>query len=259
MKTIRQDIYDSFLESSISLTSKRGQNYLKNQDIIDFIIEKTKDIKSHTIVEIGTGPGILTVPLAETQRTIISFEIDKGVYDIVKKIENDFINLNILNKDFLKADINLKDFAVVANIPYNITSDIIKKIFTEYEPECAILMVQKEFAQKIISGNPVNSQTIFVKTCFDTKILKQVSKNDFFPSPKVNSTLIKMTPLYKKTYMQSFYTFLKDIFSFRNKNISAFYKKTGRESRYKDLMGKKIQNLETREFKLLFNEIHPDI
>ncbi|MCK9476266.1 MAG: rRNA adenine N(6)-methyltransferase family protein [Candidatus Muirbacterium halophilum] len=254
MKTIRQDIYNKFVHSKIILTSKRGQNYLKNKEILDFIASQTKLLLSSNIVEIGTGPGILTEPLALTGKNIISFELDKGVYEIVNILQKDYKNLTIINKDFLKTDMVLEDFAVVANIPYNITSDIIKKIFTEYNPECAILMVQKEFAQKIITGNPVNSQTVFMKNCFEIESLKQVSKNDFFPPPKVNSTLIKITPLYEKTFLQPFYTFLKDIFSFRNKNLSAFYKKNNLNSKYNDLMKKKIQNLEYREFLSLFKE-----
>ena len=168
-----------------------GQNFLIDSNIIKKIISLTK-IVNKNILEIGPGKGALTD------------EILKNKPKELRLKYGNYKNIEIYNKDILKFDIEnklKKNTIIFGNLPYNISSQILAKIikFKIWPPKYdkAILMFQKEMAERIIGTyNTPKYGRLSILTNYRLNILKkfQVSPNCFFPKPKINSTVIAFEP-----------------------------------------------------------------
>ncbi len=203
-----------------------GQVFLKDQNIVDKITKEVGATKNDLIIEIGPGTGSLTKKLKELNSNLIAYEIDletKPYLDKldVKVIYGDFLNLNIND------DLNLikyKNLYIVGNLPYYISTKIIKKITNECNPKEMILMVQKEVAERL-SAKPGNKEygfiTVLLNYYYDIKLLFTVNKNSFYPVPKVDSAVIKLTThnKYKDINEEKFIKLLKDSFKHKRKTL----------------------------------------
>ena len=174
-----------------------GQNYLRDNNILDKIIKEINPASEDFIIEVGPGMGALTSKLAATEAEIAAIEIDKRVKeDLAEK----YPSVKFYNEDFLKTDlINFyhrsgRKLRIAGNIPYNLTSPIIFKLIEENNIiNDAVLMVQYEVAKRMTSSRGSKDYGIFsvllnyfseVKFCF------KVSPNVFYPKPKVFSAVI---------------------------------------------------------------------
>ncbi len=189
----------------IILKKYLGQNFLKNKKIIKKIIKYIKPKKKELFIEIGCGTGQLTKEILKYNRNIIAIEIDK---DIIKKINNNIINkIKLLNINILY--LNLKKYfkkfkkkiRIFGNIPYNISRKLIIKFIKNIKYiKNIFILVQKEFAQCLISKKNTKKYckiSILIQTYYKIKIIYQINKKNFFPKPKVNSTLIMLKPKKK--------------------------------------------------------------
>lgn len=175
-----------------------GQNFLINDKVLKEII-KVADLKSDDIVlEIGPGLGNLTKKLAGKVEKVVAVEKDEKLIKILKERLAHFKNIEIIRGDILKLTTNnlrLKpDYKVVANLPYYITSPVIRKFLeSESPPGLMILMVQKEVAQRICAKPPkMTLLSVAVQFYSLPKIVKIVKKDCFWPEPKVDSAIIKL-------------------------------------------------------------------
>jgi len=179
-----------------------GQNFLIDKSVLKKIIEAA-DLQTNDIVlEIGPGIGTLTQELAKKVKKVIAVEKDPKMAEILRELLEcwNVRNVKIIKGDILKLDpkpYTLKPYKVVANLPYYIVSPVIRKFLegVEVKPRQMILMVQKEVAQRICN-KPPNMSILAVSVQFYAKpeILFYVSKNSFWPRPKVDSAIIKITP-----------------------------------------------------------------
>jgi len=187
------------------LPSKRlGQNFLVNKGVLKKIIEASNLSENDTILEIGPGIGNLTLELAKIVKKVIAVEKDITLTRILNdelRIKN-VKNVEVIQEDILKIQhtkyqiLNTK-YKVVANLPYYITSPVIRK-FLEIEnpPKEMILMVQKEVAQRICSSPPdMSLLAVSVQFYAKPEIISYVSKNSFWPVPKVDSAILRIAPL----------------------------------------------------------------
>jgi len=132
-----------------------GQNFLHNVQVRDDILEEAGDISEKKILEIGPGLGFLTSSLLATKADVYAVEFDKRVAEIISRDFGHMKNFHLFNVDFLQFDLDdlFKNdkYSIIANIPYNITAPIFRKVLekTENKPEFAIFMVQKEVGQKV--------------------------------------------------------------------------------------------------------------
>ena len=209
-----------------------GQNFLIDKNTINKIINSIDLKEESLIIEIGPGSGALTKELVKLNANIISFEIDTRLKSELDKLCNENSNLEIIYEDFLK--INLKEFLkqkeyknlyFVANLPYYITTAIINKITEESNPKEMILMVQKEVADRF-SAHPntrdYGSISVFLQYNYDISKVVLVPKTCFYPSPKVDSVVIKFETRENKVKAlneEKFYKLIKDSFQFKRKNL----------------------------------------
>ena len=187
-----------------------GQNFLVDASAIKTIIESASLSKDDTVIEIGAGLGFVTEQIAPKVKKVFAVEIDKAAIVELKKLP--FENIEIIEQDILKTDIseiaNNKKIKIIANIPYYITSPILAHLLGEIDDEEnknrksiseIILMVQYEVAKRICAthesqNKEYGSLSILCNFYSDTKYIKKVSKKSFFPSPKVDSAILKITP-----------------------------------------------------------------
>ncbi len=184
---------------------KLGQVFLHDRNIIDktvrYVLEKNP--APQAIVEIGCGQGILTKALAEITPHLYVIELDTEFLEWTKKTLADHAAITWFESDILKFDFNrisAPTFTIVANIPYYISAAIIERI-TEIRPRVdhAFLMVQKEFADKLVANagdSNYTSLTVFTHLYFHIHRCFKVSKTCFKPVPKVDSAVIQLTPIH---------------------------------------------------------------
>ncbi|QJB71468.1 16S rRNA (adenine(1518)-N(6)/adenine(1519)-N(6))-dimethyltransferase RsmA [Mycoplasma sp. 1654_15] len=217
--------------NNIKAKKKYGQNFLKDNFIIQKIIELANP-ENQDILEIGPGLGAITIPLLEKAKSLLAYEIDAELIEILKnKITSS--KLEIKNEDFLKADLNFNESKIlVANLPYYITSDILFKIFENLSMfSKMVIMVQEEVADRIVAKEKTSN---FSKLSLACQLVAEVKKelkilpSSFVPQPKVNSALVTFE--FKKNLdqqnIQEFFSFTKKCFSMKRKtfynNLSTF-------------------------------------
>ena len=206
-----------------------GQNFLINPGILDKIIAAAELDKNDTVIEIGPGTGVLTKKLAEQAGRIIAVEKDRRLIEGLKeKFKN--ASVEIIEGDILKLDvgelIENSPYKAVGNIPYYITSHLIKTIFEKWPaPEIIILTVQKEVAQRITAKPPrMNLLALSVQFYAEPKIVSFVSRGSFRPMPKVDSAIIKLAPLRQSRVgdhesKDKFFKLIKTAFAGKRKQL----------------------------------------
>ena len=188
-----------------------GQNFLKSALALRKIIEAGEIKKDDIILEIGPGRGVLTKKLLEKSEKVVAVEKDRELFDFLKiELEKEIaekklilINDNILN---LKVEENiLRNYKIIANIPYNITGAILKKFLTDKnQPERMILMVQREVAGRMIARDGKESLlSISVKAYGEPKMIMKVPARYFSPAPKVDSAVIAIKNISRKFFTQN--------------------------------------------------------
>ena len=201
-----------------------GQNFLIDKNIIKKFITACDLDENDTVLEIGSGLGNITQFLAEQAKEIIGIEKDVKLAEISKEILKDFENIKIIQNDILNFNINnLKEYKVVGNLPFYITSPIIVKFLeAQNKPKKMVFIVQKEVAQRICSEPPnmtilSNSVQFFAKP----KIISSISKNSFWPVPNVDSVILELSPLLnqKTNLSEKFFKIMKAGFSHPRKQI----------------------------------------
>ena len=226
-------ISDQFKKYGIKPLKRLGQNFLIDESVLNKIIETANLSVDDIVLEIGPGLGTLTIELAKRVKKIIAIEKDKTLCQVLENIlrTNKVFNVGIINKDVLQIS-NFKfliskqipnpNYKLVANLPYYITSPIIRKFLeTENPPKEMILMLQKEVAQRIIAKPPhMNLLAISVQFYSEPKIISYVSKNSFWPSPKVDSAIIKIIPKQiPEIDTKKFFALVKKGFSAKRKML----------------------------------------
>lgn len=217
---------------------KFGQNFLYDQNILEKIANKSEIKEDEHILEIGTGRGALTKELDKASKYVISYEIDKDLFEENQTNLAPLLkNTKLIEGDFLKAKIpTLPDnqkYKVIANIPYYITTPIIERIIeNKHQISTAIMMVQMELANRLIAkagSKDFSSFTIFCNYYFETKKLFKVSRHCFRPVPNVESAIIQLTtrekPFVEVSDEKIFFDIVHAAFWGRRKTIHTAIKK----------------------------------
>ena len=198
--------------SSFRPRKQFGQHWLRDENVLDRIVDAAKLTPSDRVLEIGPGTGNLTTRLLAKVATLVSVEIDR---DLCKKLVRQFgerDNFLLIQDDFLKADLPslLQDFPkfqqpnkVVANIPYNITGPIIEKLLGKIaspaaqQYESIVLLVQKEVGERLVAvpgSKAYGALSIRVQYLASCELVCDVLARSFYPPPKVDSVVIRLRP-----------------------------------------------------------------
>ena len=214
-----------------------GQHFLKSNKIAQAIVYAARPSKKDTILEIGPGKGILTPLLCKNAKKVISIEADRELYSEIKAKFSEIPNLVLKHGDGFKSK---DDFSVfVSNLPYSKSKNAFEWL-SQKKFSHAIVMVQKEFAHKLLEEKKAIS--VLANYAFDIHEIIQVGKNNFSPTPKVDSTVLALTQ--KKSLSKELISTVNKMFSYRRKTLSNILKRFGQEiesdKRLDDLNGDEI-------------------
>ncbi|EDY36341.1 dimethyladenosine transferase [Aciduliprofundum boonei T469] len=203
--------------------SRYSQNFLINPKIADYIVKEAEIKPDDIVLEIGPGKGILTDKLLE-KCEVYAIEIDKTLCEYLSIIFQDYIKngrLHLICGDALKVDFP-KFNKIVANIPYHISSPLLFKIL-EYEFERGILMLQYEFAERLVAkpgSKRYGRLSVMMYYNGEARILKRVKRGNFKPVPRVDSAIVKITKKDRFCYdKDKLNEFVRKLFEQRRKKI----------------------------------------
>jgi 16S rRNA (adenine1518-N6/adenine1519-N6)-dimethyltransferase len=221
-----------------------GQHFLTSNAIAKSIVSEAKIGKNDTVFELGTGLGILTPLLCENAKKVISIDADKELYEKAKSRFSEIANLSIEFGDGFKKHDNFSIF--VSNLPYSKSKEAIEWL-AETPFSHGVIMVQKEFAEKLLAKSPKNrrSVSIIANHAFEIEKFLDVGKRNFSPPPKVDSVVLKI--IKKRTLEKDLISVINKMFSYRRKTIQNIFKQFGKETiiekRLDDLSGDEIIDL----------------
>ena len=190
---------------NFSIQKKYGQNFLIDEHVLNKIIAAAELTEDDYVIEIGPGIGTMTERMAPECRHVTAIEIDKELIPILSETLSGFDNVDIINEDVLKVDLNKliaerndnKPVKVVANLPYYITTPIIMSLLENKIPiDTITVMVQKEVADRMMVGpgtKDYGALSLAVQYYAKPYIVANVPMNCFIPRPNVASAVIRLT------------------------------------------------------------------
>ena len=204
-----------------------GQHFLKSQNIANTIVESAGITSRDTVLEIGTGHGILTPLLCKNAKSVTTIETDESLYSDAILTFSKIPNLEIMYGDGFDLDADFTIF--VSNLPYSESKRAIEWL-AQKKFKTAVIMVQQEFADKLVArGRDIHAISVVSDHCFDIMPIIKVGKNNFVPPPKVDSIVLKLVP--KKQISQDLINSVEKLFSQRRKTISNIAKSFGKSIR----------------------------
>lgn len=241
-----------------SFNKNFGQNFLVDERVLGKIVSSAEISKDDVVIEVGPGIGTLTQALAKEAYKVVAVEIDTTLVPILGELLSDFDNIEIINEDILKVDVNAiaekypdKKIKMVANLPYYITTPIIMNVLENHIPvESITVMIQKEVAYRMKaqpSTKDYGSLSLAVQYYCEPYLVANVPQNCFMPRPNVDSAVIKLTVMDKPKVQVNnekfMFEFIKAAFSQRRKTLVNCIFSSGLLTLSKDEIGKMLNGL----------------
>lgn len=220
------------MQKNFNFKKKFGQNFLKDNNILEKIVNSVNITNDDLVIEIGPGSGALTKYILGKTKKVICFEIDKDLHIYLDKYQDE--GAIIIYEDFLKINLNnyiknitYNNLYIISNLPYYITTPIITKIiYDNIDITSCVFMMQKEVGDRFnakVGTKSYNSLSIFIDYYFTISKVCDVSRNSFYPVPNVDSTVLLFNKRKnKKVYATNealFFKLIKDAFTYKRKTI----------------------------------------
>jgi len=222
--------------------TKYGQNFLVDLNLLDILVNGSDIQKTDVILEVGTGMGSLSKLMAPLAGAVVTVEIDRDLQALAAKQLRDLDNVTMLtcdalrNKNHMREDVLIavrekmasipnSNFKLISNLPYNVATPIISNLLTvDPFPDRMVVTIQKELAQRIVAEpgcKDYSALTIWMQSLCDCEILRILPPSVFWPSPKVDSAIIRVTPNPNKRKrivdLEYFHSRLRALFFHRRK------------------------------------------
>ncbi|MCY2982299.1 MAG: 16S rRNA (adenine(1518)-N(6)/adenine(1519)-N(6))-dimethyltransferase RsmA [Planctomycetota bacterium] len=222
--------------------TKYGQNFLVDLNLLDILIKGADIQKTDVVLEVGTGMGSLSKLMAPLAGAVVTVEIDRDLQALAAKELRGNDNVTMLSCDALRNKNHMREevltavrekmasipgshFKLIANLPYNVATPIISNLLTvDPFPDRMVVTIQKELAQRIVaepSCKDYSALTIWMQSLCDCEILRILPPSVFWPSPKVDSAIIRVTPNPAKrgriVDLEYYHTKLRALFFHRRK------------------------------------------
>jgi 16S rRNA (adenine1518-N6/adenine1519-N6)-dimethyltransferase len=208
---------------------KFGQHFLSDEKILTAIVDALAPTPADTVVEIGPGRGSLTDILAERSGRLIAVEIDRALAKNLREKYSGRPNVEIVEGDFLEADLRGaagKDFLLIGNVPYNITTPIVFRALEPPIPRRSVFLVQREVAERMAAREDTESYgalSVNVAAVAHVEQVFTVPASAFRPPPKVESAVVRLTPrarpLVAVESLPAFRAFVQAAFGLRRKQM----------------------------------------
>ncbi len=207
-----------------------GQNFLSDPIILQKVVRTSGITSDDAVLEIGPGLGSLTVELAKSAKRVVAVEIDENMFGPLGEVLAQRANVDLVLGDILAQDVRdlmsaPAPYVVVANIPYYITSAIIRHLLeSDHPPQRLILTVQKELGERICADPPdMNLLALSVQVYGSPKVTFRIPAGAFYPPPKVDSSVVQVDvftkPLIARESLDLFFQLVKAGFSQKRKTL----------------------------------------
>ncbi|BAC12877.1 erythromycin resistance protein [Oceanobacillus iheyensis HTE831] len=231
---------------------KDTQNFITSKKHVKEILDHTSINKQDNVIEIGSGKGHFTKELVKMSRWVHSIEIDEDLCQVTQKAVKPFQNIKVIHTDILKFNFHKnKDYKIFGNIPFNISTDIVKKIASESQSKFSYLIVEKGFAKRL--QNTKRALGLLLMVEMDIKILTKVPRTYFHPRPSVDSVLIVLErhePLILKKDYKKYQSF---VYRWVNKEYHALFTKNQFRQALRHAKIADLNNVNFKQFLSLFN------
>ena len=206
-----------------------GQNFLVDEKVVGKVVDAAEIKDDDIVLEIGPGLGALTMGLVEKAKQVVAVEKDPKMVGILKNLFSKAENLEILESDIRKfsPEKDLLGYKAVGNLPFYLTAPVIRRLLetVKSKPRQMVFVVQKEVAQRITASPPEMSiLAVSVQFYSKTKIISYISKDSFWPRPKVDAAIIRIIPFSKpnlaKEETELFFKVVKAGFSQPRKQLA---------------------------------------
>jgi len=212
---------------------KYGQNFLIDKNIINKIINIIDIENDNFVIEIGPGNGALTNEIIKKTNNLILIEIDNNLIEILKKLNVEILNEDVLKVDFDKILLSNRKNKIIGNLPYNIATQVLFKLINNNKIECMYFMFQKEVGERIIA-KPNNKSfsrlSVMTQTFWVVEKKQMIKKTSFFPIPKVDGMFLSFSNFnipFNEKLLFEYEFFVKNCFLYKRKilinNLSKNY------------------------------------
>lgn len=256
-----------------------GQHFLINEEVLSLIIHAGMVSTTDVVIEIGAGLGFLTTELANSAGRVIAVELDSNLYGELDTLFANVPTVDIIHGDFLELDFSSlipKDThpKVIANLPYAITTPILWKLLEHSDQlESCVLMMQREVAERIVAspgGKDYGSLTIGISYHADSTLIGTLAPNNFYPEPKVDSAILRLSMLETPRVIVEdetfFFRLVRESFRGRRKMLKNSLKRFATPDRLNEVLStldispqRRPETLDITEFAALSNVLHSNI
>jgi 16S rRNA (adenine1518-N6/adenine1519-N6)-dimethyltransferase len=216
-------------EYGLRADKRFGQNFLQDPYALEKIVQAAEVRSTDTVLEIGPGLGGLTRYLAAAAQKVVAVELDEKLFPPLSAVLAPYQNISLVHGDIMEIApdelIAQQDYLVVANIPYYITSALIRHLLEAHSrPRRLVLTVQKEVAERICAGpGDLSLLALSVQVYGQPHIAARISAGAFFPSPKVDSSVLVVDvypiPRLEEALLETFFRLIKAGFSQKRKKL----------------------------------------
>lgn len=223
------NVSDLLKQYGLRADKRLGQNFLQDPYALEKIIQSAEIHSTDTVLEIGPGLGSLTRYLAATAKYVVAIELDERLFPPLETIIAPYDNIRLIHGDILNIEpheiITQQDYLVVANIPYYITSAVLRHLLEAHpKPRRIVLTIQKEVAERICAGpGDMSLLALSVQVYGQPRIAVRIPAGAFFPVPKIDSSVLTVdlyqTPVIPIEQLDTFFSLIKAGFSQKRKKL----------------------------------------
>jgi 16S rRNA (adenine1518-N6/adenine1519-N6)-dimethyltransferase len=206
-----------------------GQNFLVDDTALQQVISAADISSEDVVLEIGPGLGNLTRQLAVCSRYVVAVEIDSSLIPALNQVVGEYSNVRVIEGDILALDlsglVSQSDYLVVANIPYYITSALIRHLLEAIPPPTRlVLTIQEQVAERICAGpGDMSLLALSVQVYGQPAIVARIPASAFYPPPNVNSAVLRIdrfaSPLIPSDHLDVFFQLTRAGFSQKRKTM----------------------------------------
>ena len=197
-----------------------SQHFLRSPKLVAMLVGHTNLKKSDTVLDIGAGSGVITSVLARRVQKVIANENETSAVAKLRRNVEELDNITIVEGDFMTIELPDEPYKVFANIPFSLSSQVVEKLIkAKNPPEAIYLIVQKQFANKLLPDNDgFSSQAgMILGVEWRARVRFRLKKHDFTPPPAVDTVLLELMPraelLIEPRQLSAYETFVRQNFT----------------------------------------------
>jgi 23S rRNA (adenine-N6)-dimethyltransferase len=197
-----------------------SQYFLRSPRLIKELVGHTSIKRTDTVYDIGAGSGVIASVLAERCKQVVAIEFEPRMAEKLRENMAGYPNVEVREGDFLAMKLPKTPYKIFANIPFHLSSPIVRKLAeADYPPEAVYLVLQKQFANKLLPDSErfTGQLGMMIGPIFEVRIRKRLQRTDFWPHPNVDTVLLEMVrrsePLIPRDKMLAYRQFIEDCFS----------------------------------------------